>query len=464
MSSRRNNAAKLLGGAAVGLAAGLALRNKLTGRDEHQSETEDAYLAAKHKILVLGAGFGGLQAILAMDKRLRDDPDTDILLIDRSNDLFFTPLMWTVANGQTNPNNVVVPIRAFQKGRKFHVLHAEIQGIDIEKRQVHTSEGVRPYDTLIIDLGSVTSIPDLPGLREHAKLFRTPVEALQMRNTLIEAVESAHGSSDPDKRAAWLTFVVSGGGDTGVELAATIHEYLHHGLLAAYPWLRDERMRVVLVGHADKLIPMSTPESSAAVRRVLEQQGIEIRTGVSVNGATATTVQTSQGDIPARTLFWAAGITAPPIVKSITALEHAKNGSVLVDEYLRAKGHPEVFVVGDAAWAFDGITSDPIPPTAQAAEHEGRYIGNAIVDQLQGIKTQPFRFKPLGHLSLLGAGTGVAQVGSRVVTGFPAWVMWHGYYLSHIPSWRNRIRLSIDWALSYLLGREVAQIPLDTRA
>jgi NADH:ubiquinone reductase (H+-translocating) len=432
--------------------------------EPHTSETDREYREARRRVLILGAGFGGLHAALELDRELdrrRRDAGTSILLADRNNDLLFAPLLWIVANGRANPSDVMVPVRAFQRGRRFHVLYADVTRIDLDAHEVTTTAGTRPYDYLVIALGSRTAVPDLPGLRQRAWVFHNPADALQLRNHLIEAIENAHQATDPAERKEWLTFVVGGGGDTGVELAATIHSYLVSGMFARYPWLASEALRVVVVGHAPRLIPMGTEKASAAVRRTLVSEGIEVMTGVSVTGATDRAVLTDQGAIPCRTLFWAAGITAPDIVKALPG-KHAHNGALIVDDHLRLPDYPEVYVVGDIAWTYDASTREPIPPTAQAAEHEGAYVGQAIAAAIQGRPWPPFRFKPLGHLALLGNYTGVAEVGPFTFTGLVAWVMWHGYYLMHIPSWRNRAHLVVDWLLSWLTGPDTTKLPLDS--
>ena len=339
------------------------------------------------------------------------------------------------------------------------MLQAEIERVDLDRREVLTSAGPRAYTTLVVALGSVTAVPDLPGLREHAAVFHTPADALELRNHLIDAIETAHRTLDPEERRPWLTFVVGGGGDTGIELAATIHDYLVTGLFEEYPWLADAPMRVVVVGRASRLVPMSSPRTSESVRRVLEAQGIEVLTGVSIQSDEAGVVHTSQGPIRAHTLFWAAGISAPPVVRELP-VEHAPNGSVIVDGDLRPAGHPEVYVIGDSAWAFDSATGGAVPPTAQAAEHQAEYVTGAIAARLEGRQIGPFQFKPRGHLALLGRRTGVAQIGPLTISGLPAWLLWHGYYLSHIPSWRNRIRLAVDWLQAALTGRETGQLRL----
>src|SRR6266516_3828703 len=321
-------------------------------RSEHVSQSEESYRSAGTRILILGAGFGGLAAALKLDQQLGPSADTSILAVDRNNDMLFTPLLWTVANGRTSPNNVVVPIRDFQKGRRFHVLHAEIESIDLDRREVRTSQDSYPYDILVIALGSHTAVPDLPGLREHALPFHTPADALQLRNHLIDAVEAAHHATDPVERQEWLTFVVGGAGDTGVELAAIIHDYITTGLFSEYPWLANAPIRVVVVGRAERILPMSEPNTSHLVQRELEKEGIEVLTGRSIKGVTETEVETSAGVIPARTLFWAAGTTAPDVVRQLP-VRHERNDAVIVDDHLRIPRHPEVYVIGDSAWAYD---------------------------------------------------------------------------------------------------------------
>jgi len=430
-------------------------------RVQHESETEEAYRRASTRILILGAGFGGLAAALKLDQQLRSSEALSVLVIDRNNDLLFTPLLWTVANGRTNPNNVVIPIRNFQRGRRFHVLHAEIEKIDLDRKVVQTSAGFRPYDILVIALGSHTIVPNLPGLCEHAFPFHTPADALQLRNHLIDAIEAAHHTHDPEERKAWLTFMVGGAGDTGIELAAVIHDYLTTGLFEEYPWLVDAPIRVIVVGRAKRVIPMSDPHTSHLVRQTLEKEGIEVQTGVSVTAVTETSVETNVGSIPARTLFWAAGITAPEVVQHLP-VRHAPNGAVIVDDHLRIPEHPDVYVIGDTAWAYDPITGSPVPPTAQAARRQGKYVGRTLAREHAGNPAKPYRYIPLGHLALLGHHTSVAKVGPILFTGLPAWLFWHGIYLLRNPSWDKRIRLAIDWLLSGILGRETGQLRLGT--
>ncbi len=446
--------AAALGGALV--ARGLAGRAARTARP-HRTQTESGYLNARTRILVLGANFGGLATALALDRTLGRRAGTSILVVDRDNSSLFTPLLWLVAEGRALLTDVIVPVRTFQRGRTFHVLHADVTGIDLDARRVETTTGPRPYDVLVIALGSRTVMPDLPGLRSHALLFHTAAHALELRNHLIDAVERAHQCEDPAERQAWLTFVVGGGGDTGVELAAIIRAYLVQGLFAEYPWLAAARPRIVIAGRSPRLLPMSAPATSETVRRVLESEDIEVRTDTAITGVTDGAVETSAGPIPAHTLFWAAGITAPPVVRALPG-EHAPNGAVVVDDQLRVKGRPEVYVVGDAAWAVDPQTGTGIPPTAQAAEHEGAYVAAAIAAAQAGRAAPPFRFRPLGHLALLGTWTGVAEIGPFVFTGLPAWGIWHSYYIWRLPSARNRLYLLLHLALSAAFGPDTSQV------
>ncbi|HEV2526976.1 MAG TPA: NAD(P)/FAD-dependent oxidoreductase [Thermomicrobiales bacterium] len=464
MSKFRTGAvlAWLAGVLSAGAAAFSLVRRLMSPR--HRSETEEEYRDARHRVLILGGGFGGTTIARELGEHYPNDHDVSILVVDRSTNLLYTPLLWTVADGRVNPNHVSVSIRGLQRNSPFHFLQADVRHIDLDRREVETSAGVRGYDTLVIALGSVTSIPDLPGLHEHARRFASPGDAIELRNHLIDAVEAAHRTRDPRERAEWLTFVVGGGGDTGVELAATIHEYLTNGLLAAYPWLADERPRVIVAGRNDRLIPMSTPETSAYVRDVLSDTGIEVLTATSILSATDREVVTDRGPIPARTLFWAAGISAQPVVRAVP-IAKARNGALEVDDRLRIKGRDDVFVVGDSAWAFNANDGTGVPPTAQAAQSQGRYVADLIYRRIEGDLSPPppYTFHERGRLALLGRQTGVAEIGGRVITGLPAWFLWHAYYITAIPSWRNRVRLLGDLVLAGISGRETTQLELDPR-
>ncbi len=452
----------------LGIAAGVGLvaawarsrrRSGSAGNDAHTSETAAEYARSRHRVLILGAGFGGLMTARILADRLPPASGTSILVVDEDNSMLFTPLLWTVAEGRAESDDVVVPIRDFQRHRDYHVLKAAVLRIDLERHVVFTTAGERSYDTLVIATGSMTAVPNLPGLREHAHVFHTPADAIELRNRLIDAVEAAHTTDDPQERCECLTFVVSGGGDTGVELAAVISTYLRSGLFKEYPWLAQENLRIVLVGRADRLMPMSDARTSEMVQRVLHGEGIEVRTGVSVVGMSPQAVQTSDAEIPARTVFWAAGISAPPLVRDLPE-RHAHNGALVVDDHLRLPNHPEVYVVGDCAWAFDSVTHAAVPPTAQASEHMGRYVARCIAADVIGGQAPAFRYAPRGHLALLGRRTGVARIGPLIFVGLPAWLIWHGYYLSHIPSWRNRARLALDWTLSAVAGSETSELRL----
>ncbi len=317
-----------------------------------------------------------------------------------------------------------------------------------------------PYDLLVIALGSHTAMPDLPGVRTYALPFHTPAPALQLRNQLIDAIEAAHQTEDPQERQAWLTFVVGGAGDTGVELAAILHDYLTTGLFRAYPWLADASVHIVLIGRSERVLPSSKLNTSRLVHQVLERERIEVLTGTAITGVTETTVETSAGTIPARTFFRAAGIAASDVVRQVPA-HHAPNGAIIVDDHLRIANHPEVYVIGDIAWAYDS-TGAPVPATAQAARLQGNYVGKTIAAQYAQKPTFPYRYTTLGHLALLGRNTGVAEMGPLTFDGPLAFLLWHLAYLLRNPSWTKRIRLVVDRLLSALLGREIGQLRLGT--
>ena len=426
---------------------------------KHQSETPAEYERAGTRILVLGGGFGGVKTVLELDRRLHNRPNIATLLVSRETGELFVPLLWTLADGRSGANHVTVPLRSLQKGRTFHVLNAEVTAIDLDRRVVETTVGPRSYDTLVIALGSVTSMPPIPGLREYAHRFRSPADALQLRNQIVNAVEGAHTITDAKEREALLTFVVAGGGDTGTELAAAINDFLRNTLAHQYPWLFDVPPRVAIVERAKRILPLASADVAMRVQRALEASGIELYTGAAIERVTSNAVYAGDTVIPACNVFWAAGVNAPDVVRALP-VPHAPNGAVIVNNHLRIPNYPNVYVIGDAAWANDGVTGRPVPALAQAAEHEARYVARAIVAELDAKPLPPFHFTKLGEMTLLGKRNAVAEIGPFVVTGEPAWLLWHAYYLSHIGSWRNRLLLAADWTLAAALGPETGELRL----
>jgi NADH dehydrogenase len=241
-----------------------------------------------------------------------------------------------------------------------------VQRIDLERGVVTTSAAERSYDQLVIALGSVTTVPEkIPGAREHALVFRSPADAMQLRNRIIDALEGAHQATDEAARRAWLTFVVIGGGDTGTELAATIYDFAQHAVEKEYPWLVDEAIRVVVIESADRLVPLSSKAASERVRASLERRGITVHTGVGVDRIDEQAVYAGDLSVPTGTAYWAAGVAPPELVREIDA-DHAKNGALLVDEHLRVRGRSNVYAIGDNAWAVDYVDGQAVPALAQA--------------------------------------------------------------------------------------------------
>ena len=449
--------AVLLGGTAAFMVSGSPYRHKK--RHAHVSQSTEDYDRSATRILVLGGGFGGVKTMLELDKRLHGRTALATLLVTRDTGELFVPLLWTLAEGRSAASHVTVPLRALQKGRSFHVLIAEVAAIDLDQATVRTSAGTRPYDVLVIALGSVSAMPNIPGVREHAQTFRSPADALQLRNRIVSAVELAHNSTDPEEREALLTFVVVGGGDTGVELAATIDDFLRNVLAKQYPWLFNIPPRVAVVERMNRILPLASEAVASRVRNALERAGIALYTGAAIDKITDDAVYAGDTIIRTRNVFWAAGVNAPEVVRALP-VAHERNGAVIVDQHLRIPDYPNVYVIGDSAWANDGVTGHPVPALAQAAEHEARYVARAIAAELAQEPVPPFHFTKLGEMTLLGKGNAVAEIGPFVVSGKPAWLLWHLYYLSHIGSWRNRILLASDWLLAAALGAETGELRL----
>jgi len=413
------------------------------------SQAKRPYDAADIRILVLGGGFAGHMAARTLAAQLRSVERVAILLVNRDDAMLYTPLLWKVAAGEIPARDAVIPYHDVDQG--FAVLTAEVEKIDLERRQVRTSAGVHPYDVLVVALGSVPAVPDLSDVRRNALTFHTLSDAVGVRARLRKAVEAARDEPDPAERRALLTAAVVGGGDTGVELAATMREYLTSAVRRRLPGAPADLVRVVLLEREARLMPFGPPAVSATLQQILESQGVEIRLNEAVTGVEPGVLMTSRGAVPARTIVWATGVRAPDVVRRLPG-RHAVNGAVLVDSYLRLPGYPDVYVIGDAA-AIYGRADALVPATAQAAEGEGRYAAMVIARALAGYEIRPYRYTTRGHLTLLGRRNGLAEVGPATIAGLPAWLLWHGYYLSRLPAGRRRASLATDLALGSLRRR-----------
>lgn len=415
--------------------------------------------ATPPRVVIIGGGFGGL----ACARRLAGAP-LRVTLVDRRNHHLFQPLLYQVATAALNPGDIAVPLRAVLRDQaNATVLLAEVERIDVAARTVHLADGSLEYDALVVAAGATHSwfghddwAPFAPGLK-------TLADALSMRERILRAFESAERETDLARRGAGLTFVIVGGGPTGVELAGAIAEIGRESLARDFRSVDPKQARVVLIEAAPRVLATFPADLSERARRQLERIGVEVRVGtlvVAVDAEGVTLAANPPGAPPvrlaARTAIWAAGVAASPLAKSLGApLDRA--GRVRVEPTLAIPGRSDVFVVGDLA----AIESDgkPVPGVAPAAMQMGRHAATNVLRSLRGEPLLPFRYRDRGSLATIGRAAAVAELGRLHIGGPIAWLLWTMIHIWQLIGFRNRLLVMVQWAWLWLTrGRGVRLI------
>jgi NADH dehydrogenase len=421
--------------------------------------------------VIIGGGFGGLNAIHALRRA-----DVEITLIDRRNFHLFQPLTYQVATGALSPGEVAYPLRAiFKSEQKVRVLLAEVAGFDLEARQVRLTDALGldappepvPYDTLIVAAGSSYSYFGHEDWRQFAAEVKTLESALAVRAEILRAFEAAEMMEDSDERRAQLTFVVVGAGPTGVEMSGQIGEMAHDTLRRNFRAIDAGTARVIMVDALDRVLT-SFPESlSRRAQRSLEGLGVTVMLKRTVVDIDAESVTLSDPDgvtqrIPAKTVIWAAGVTASPLASQLGELSGAeidRAGRLTVESDLTLPGHPEVIALGDMVRvrAADG---EPItyPGVAPVAIQQGRYAGRLVADRLKGRTAEPFAYFDKGNLATIGRGRAVAHIKFLKLSGLPAWLVWLGVHLWYLIGFQNRLLVMIKWGISFVTHGRSARI------
>jgi NADH dehydrogenase len=397
------------------------------------------------RVVILGGGFGGLSAAKALKRA-----PVEITLLDRRNHHVFQPLLYQVATAALSPGEIASPIRwILRRQRNVRVLLAEVKEIDTNGRRVvlntedHTYFG---YDYLIVAAGAAHAYFGHDEWRDRAPGLKTLDDALAIRRRVLLAFERAELERDTAHQRHLLTFVIIGGGPTGVELAGAVAELSRHALSREFRAIKPDAARIVLVEAGPDVLPAFPPDLRGFARRALERLGVEVRTGKPVTNVDAQTVQVGEERIEAATVLWAAGVAAAGVGRTLGApVDRA--GRVLVQPDLTIPGHPEVFVVGDlAAVVQDGR---PLPGVAPLAIQEGQYAARTIDGDLRGRARAPFRYRNFGDMATIGRAAAVADFGSFRLTGWMAWVAWLFVHILKLTGFRNRLVVLLQWAWAY---------------
>ncbi|HEU0235795.1 MAG TPA: NAD(P)/FAD-dependent oxidoreductase, partial [Candidatus Limnocylindrales bacterium] len=412
-----------------------------------------------HRVVVIGGGFGGLYAA----RELGRDDRIDVTLVDRRNFHLFQPLLYQVATGALAPGEIAQPLRSIlRRQRNTTVLLGEAIGIDVDRRRVLLSDGGPiEYDSLIVATGARFSYFGHDEWAPHAPGLKSVDDATEIRRRILIAFEAAEREADPERRAEWMTFVVVGGGPTGAELAGALGEIATDTLRRDFRSINTPDARIILVEAMDRVLPLYPADRSRSARRQLERLGVTVRTGtrvVHVDDRCVRVAPTAGGPeetIPVRTVLWAAGVLASSFARAVadaTGAEMDRSGRVIVGPDLTLPGHPEIFVLGDAAvqpWKRDR----PVPGVAQGAIQPGRYAARTIRRRLSGEPTPPFRYSDKGDVAVIGRLSGVTNIGwlgpFGRQGGFIAWLLWLGIHIFYLIGFANRIVVVTRWAWSF---------------
>ena len=414
----------------------------------------------RHRVVIVGGGFGGLNAAkgLAGDERVR------VTLVDRRNHHVFQPLLYQVATGALAPGEIAQPLRSIlRRQRNTTVLLGAAAGLDPERRLVTLADGgAIPYDTLVVASGAHFSYFGHDDWAPWAPGLKSIDDATEIRRRVLIAFEAAEREADPAVRAEWMRFVIVGGGPTGVELAGAIGEIAHDTLRSDFRRIRPPESEILLVEAQDRILPTYPPDRSRSAKRQLERLGVVVRTGTLVVHVDAASVRLRVGQreetVATRTVLWAAGVLATSFARTVAAATEAptdRSQRVMVGTDLTIPGHPEIFVIGDAAvqpWRPDR----PVPGVAQGGIQAGRYVARTISRRLSGQPTTPFRYRDRGDVAVIGRLAGVTNIpwlGPFGRTGgFPAWLLWLGIHIVYLIGFTNRIVVIVRWAWSFLTG------------
>lgn len=410
----------------------------------------------KPRIVIIGAGFGGLSVVQGLK-----NVDAEITLVDRQNHHLFQPLLYQVATAALSPADIAAPIRTIVKDREqMHVLLDEVSDIDAAARQVMLRSGATlGFDTLVVATGAQHSYFGKDHWAEHAPGIKTIDDATKVRRKILLALEKAETNrqENVESRKEYLTFVVIGGGPTGVEMAGAIAELTRHATSLEFRYVTPKCIKILLVEAGDRLLANFPAELSAAAKASLEMLGVDVRLASRVNDIDAHSVLVGEERIASTTIIWAAGVKASRAAAWLNA-EADNAGRVKVEPDMSIAGHPDIFVIGDTANIADA-DGKPVPGIAPAAKQQGQHVARIIRERLRGkAHPGPFKYKNFGTLATIGRKRAVVDFGWTKLKGFPAWFLWSTAHLYFLVGFRNRFMVGLTWLWNYLTFERGARL------
>jgi NADH dehydrogenase len=413
-----------------------------------------------HQVVIVGGGFGGLYAAKALGKA-----NVNVTLIDKRNFHLFQPLLYQVATGSLSPADISSPLRSvLSKSKNTKVLLGEVNDIDTTAQTVMVGNEAIPYDTLIVATGAKHSYFGKDNWEEFAPGLKTVEDAIEMRRRIFMAFEAAEKETDPEKRRAWLTFVIVGGGPTGVELAGAIAELATKTLKEDFRNIDTAEAKVLLLEGLDRVLPPFAPELSQEAEASLTALGVDVQTKTLVTNIENDIVTLKQGEevktVASKTVLWAAGVKASAMGKVLmekTGAECDRAGRVIVEPDLSIKGHSNIFVVGDLAH-FAHQNGKPLPGVAPVAMQEGEYVAKLVQKRLKGETLPQFNYNDKGSLAMIGQHAAVVDLGFIKLKGFLAWFFWLFVHVYFLIEFDNKLVVMIQWLWSYFTRNRGARL------
>jgi NADH dehydrogenase len=435
-----------------------------------ESFPAEPQISVSKRIVILGGGFAGMRTAECLEEKLGTDFSVSVTLINQTNALLFTPMLAEVAGSSLEPSHISTPLRSTLHRTDF--IRGVVTHVDLEKRVVlvrnntsvedTSSQREIPYDHLIFALGSISNYLGMANVEKCAFNFKSLLDAIRIRNHVIEMFEHAELETQPAARSSLLTFVIAGGGFAGVELAGALNDFAH-GILADYPKLQPNELKIVLVHSRDRVLPELSESLARYAQKKMEMRGVLFHLNARLVDARPGVVVLSDAEIRSDTLVWTAGTAPHPLVKSL-ALEKDKRGGLVVDSTLAVPGHAGLWALGDCAAVSDTTSGKACPPTAQFAIREAELLASNIVARLQGRPARGFHFDSLGALCVLGHQTACAELTipfarnkSIRFSGLFAWAIWRGIYLAKLPGLERKIRVLMDWTIELFFPRDIVQ-------
>jgi NADH:ubiquinone reductase (H+-translocating) len=420
----------------------------------------------KPRVVIVGAGFGGMAVAKHLAAAMPEAEACDIVVVDQNNFSLFTPMLTEVVGGEVDPSEIVAAIRSFAPRVTFE--QGRVTELDADARTVTLTVGDQTRDIpqatrtlqadqLVIALGSVTNFHSIPGLKEHSLTVKAADEAEAIRNRAIALLERADEEANSEDRRSLLTFVVGGGGFSGVETMAALND-LVRDLVKEYPHVKPADVRTILIHPGDRILPELNSGLAMYAQEKLEAHGVEIRLGTDVTGAGSDYVEVKDSKsrqterIKSYTCVWAGGVKPNPVIDS-AGLKLGHHHAIAVDECCRVEDRPDVWALGDCAEIPKPGHQGSYAPTAQNAIREGALVARNIVARLQGGSPEAFVYHPIGELAIVGRRSGVASVYGLHFSGIVAWAMWRAIYLAKLPTLPQRVRIASHWLMDLALGR-----------